>query len=161
MLRGNYTARIDSKGRLKVPGLFRRYVEEKYGSACYVTSLTGECVRIYPMPEWEAIEQRLSLLPSMDPARRKFLDRTNYYGQQSAMDTQGRVLIHPLLRKIAAVADCAIRNLGVGSERSAVSSFDKFKAVCSARLRIAVSALLTANGSEFTLSSLNEIAGRC
>ena len=103
MLRGNYTARIDSKGRLKVPGLFRRYVEEKYGSACYVTSLTGECVRIYPMPEWEAIEQRLSLLPSMDPARRKFLDRTNYYGQQSAMDTQGRVLIHPLLRKSAAV----------------------------------------------------------
>ena len=103
MLRGNYTARIDSKGRLKVPTLFRRYVEEKYGAALYVTSLTGECVRIYPMPEWEAIEQRLSLLPSMDPARRKFLDRTNYYGQQSAMDTQGRVLIHPLLRKSAAV----------------------------------------------------------
>src|SRR5207248_11302336 len=54
------------------------------------------------MPEWEAIEQRLSLLPSMDPARRKFLDRTNYYGQQSSVDTQGRVLIHPLLRKSAA-----------------------------------------------------------
>ena len=109
MLRGNYTARIDSKGRLKVPGLFWLYVEEKYGSACYVTSLTGECVRIYPMPEWEAIEQRLSLLPSMDPARRKFLDRTNYYGQQSAMDTQGRVLIHPLLRKSAqVVGDVAV-----------------------------------------------------
>ncbi|HEV8589447.1 MAG TPA: hypothetical protein VIF81_04040 [Pyrinomonadaceae bacterium] len=109
MLRGNYTARIDSKGRLKVPTLFRRYVEEKYGAALYVTSLTGECVRIYPMPEWEAIEQRLSLLPSMDPARRKFLDRTNYYGQQSAMDTQGRVLIHPLLRKSAqVVGDVAV-----------------------------------------------------
>ena len=103
MLRGNYTARIDSKGRLKVPTLFRRYVEEMYGAALYLTSLTGECVRIYPMPEWEAIEQRLSLLPSMDPARRKFLDRTNYYGQQSSMDAQGRVLIHPLLRKSAAV----------------------------------------------------------
>jgi len=103
VLRGNYTARIDSKGRLKVPTLFRRYVEEKYGSALYLTSLMGDCVRIYPMPEWEAIEQRLSLLPSMDPARRKFLDRANYYGQQSSMDTQGRVLIHPLLRKSAAV----------------------------------------------------------
>jgi len=109
MLRGNYTARIDSKGRLKVPTLFRRYVAEKYGSALYLTSLTGECVRIYPMPEWEAIEQRLALLPSMDPARRKFLDRTNYYGQQSAMDTQGRVLIHPLLRKSAqVVGDVAV-----------------------------------------------------
>ena len=92
-----------------MPTLFRRYVEEKYGAALYVTSLTGECVRIYPMPEWEAIEQRLSLLPSMDPARRKFLDRTNYYGQQSAMDTQGRVLIHPLLRKSAqVVGDVAV-----------------------------------------------------
>ena len=103
MLRGNYPARIDSKGRLKVPTAFRRYLEEKHGSAVYLTSLTGECVRIYPMPEWEAIEKRLALLPSMDPARRKFLDRTNYYGQQSSMDSQGRVLIHPLLRKSAAV----------------------------------------------------------
>jgi len=109
VLRGNYPARIDSKGRLKVPGLFRRYVDEKYGSQFHVTSLTGECVRIYPMPEWEAIEQRLSLLPSMDPARRKFIDRTNYFGQQSAMDTQGRILIHPLLRKSAqVVGDVAV-----------------------------------------------------
>jgi MraZ protein len=103
MLRGNYTARMDSKGRLKVPTPFRRLVEEKHGTAVYVTSLTGENVRIYPLPEWEAIEQRLALLPSMDPARRKFLDRTNYYGQQMAMDGQGRILIHPLLRKSAGI----------------------------------------------------------
>jgi MraZ protein len=103
MLRGNYTARIDSKGRLKVPTPFRRLVEEKHGTGLYVTSLTGESVRIYPLPEWEAIEQRLSLLPSMDPARRKFLDRTNYYGQQTTLDGHGRVLIHPLLRKSAGV----------------------------------------------------------
>ncbi|HEX8494543.1 MAG TPA: division/cell wall cluster transcriptional repressor MraZ [Pyrinomonadaceae bacterium] len=103
MLRGNYTARIDPKGRLKVPTPFRRIVEEKHGVGVYVTSLTGENVRIYPLPEWEAIEQRLALLPSMDPARRKFLDRTNYYGQQTAMDGQGRILIHPLLRKSAGI----------------------------------------------------------
>jgi MraZ protein len=103
MLRGNYTARIDPKGRLKVPTPFRRLVEEKHGTGLYVTSLTGESVRIYPLPEWESIEQRLALLPSMDPARRKFLDRTNYYGQQTTLDAQGRVLIHPLLRKSAGV----------------------------------------------------------
>jgi MraZ protein len=39
----------------------------------------------------------------MDPARRKFLDRTNYFGQQSTIDGQGRILIHPLLRKSAGV----------------------------------------------------------
>ncbi len=101
MLRGNYTARLDPKGRLKVPTAFRRYIEEKYGAEFYVTSLTGEAARLYPLPEWEAIEQRLALLPSMDPARRKFLERTNYYGQQTSMDAQGRVLIHPLLRRSA------------------------------------------------------------
>jgi MraZ protein len=103
MLRGHYLARIDSKGRLKVPTSYRRFIEEKHGSAVYVTSLTGECVRVYPLPEWEAIEQRLLALPSMDPVRRKFLDRTNYYGQQAAMDSQGRFLIHPLLRRSAGV----------------------------------------------------------
>src|SRR5882724_11119019 len=103
MLRGNHPARIDPKGRLKVPTPFRRFLEEKHGSKLYITSLTGDCVLVYSLPEWEAIEQRLSLLPSMDPARRKFLDRTNYYGQQAEMDNQGRVLIHPLLRNSASV----------------------------------------------------------
>ena len=104
MLRGNYTARIDLKGRFKVPTAFRRFIEEKYSTPeFYVTSLTGECVRLYPLPEWESIEQRLALLPSMDPARRKFLDRTNYYGHQAELDGQGRLLIHPLLRKSAGV----------------------------------------------------------
>ena len=104
MLRGNYTARVDEKGRLKIPTAFRRHIEEKYTTQeVYVTSLNGDCVRIYPLPEWESIEQRLALLPSMDPARRKFLDRTNYYGQQATFDGQGRVLVHPLLRKASGV----------------------------------------------------------
>src|SRR5687767_16012975 len=103
MLRGNYTARIDVKGRLKVPTEFRRLIDEKHGKDLYIPSLTGECLRIYPLPAWESIEQRLSLLPSMDPARRKFLDRTNYYEQQATIHGQGRVLILPLLRKSAEV----------------------------------------------------------
>jgi MraZ protein len=103
MLRGNHTARIDAKGRLKVPTQFRRLIDEKHGTEFYVTSISGDNVLLYPLPEWELIEQRLSLLPSMDPARRKFLDRVNYYGQQQTMDAHGRVLIHPLLRKSAGV----------------------------------------------------------
>jgi DNA-binding transcriptional regulator/RsmH inhibitor MraZ len=68
MLRGNYTARIDPKGRLKVPTPFRRLIEDKHGGEFYITSLTGENVRIYALKEWESIEERLSLLPTMDPA---------------------------------------------------------------------------------------------
>lgn len=86
-----------------MPTAFRREMEERHGREFYVTSLTGESVRLYPLPEWELIEQRLALLPSMDPARRKFLDRANYYGQEAVLDGQGRILIHPLLRKLAGV----------------------------------------------------------
>lgn len=92
---------MDDKGRLKVPTTFKRFIEEKYGTQFFVTSLTGENVWIYPLPEWESIEQRLLILPSMDISKRKFLERTNFFGQQTDMDAQGRVLIHPLLRKSA------------------------------------------------------------
>ena len=104
MLRGNYTTRVDEKGRLKVPAVFRRYIEERHGAECYLTSLTGENIRLYPLVEWENIEQRLALLPTMDTARRRFLDRTNYYGQQAAIDNQGRILVHPLLRRSANIS---------------------------------------------------------
>lgn len=102
MLRGSYTATIDDKGRVKVPASFQRSLNELYGKTeFYITSLDGECARIYPLSEWEIIETKLAMLPSMDPAKRKFLDRVNYYGQVQSLDAQGRLLIHQLLRGAA------------------------------------------------------------
>jgi MraZ protein len=98
MLRGNYTTRIDEKGRIKIPAAFRDIILQKYGSEFFVTSLDGDHVRLYPLPEWEKIEQRLAQLPEMDPVKEKFLRVTNFYGRQATMDGQGRILIHPPLR---------------------------------------------------------------
>ena len=104
MLRGNYAAKIDDKGRLKIPNAFRALVEKAHGSELFVTSLTGESVRIYPMPVWLALEERLSRAPSTHPARGKFLDRVNYFGQTAEIDAQGRVVIHQRLRESAGMA---------------------------------------------------------
>ena len=52
MLRGNYSAKIDDKGRLKIPNAFRALVEDQHGAGLYLTSVTGEAGRIYPMPGW-------------------------------------------------------------------------------------------------------------
>ncbi|HET8678369.1 MAG TPA: division/cell wall cluster transcriptional repressor MraZ [Blastocatellia bacterium] len=104
MLRGNYTVRMDEKGRIKLPAAYRRYIDEHYGSDFYVTSLTGEYARLYPMQEWQAIEEKLQSRGTEDITVKKFLNRTNYYGQNSEMDSQGRLLIHPLLRTSAALA---------------------------------------------------------
>ena len=101
MLRGNSPARIDAKGRLKVPSAFRTLIEEQYGVELFVTSLSGESVRIYPMSVWNEIERKLAGVPSALPARNRFFDRVNYFGQMAELDKQGRVLIHPRLRDAA------------------------------------------------------------
>ncbi len=104
MFRGNAPARIDEKGRLKVPNAFRTFIEAKYGRELFLTSLSGEYVRIYPMPVWLEIEQKLAEMPSTNPARLRFLDRINYFGQTGELDGQGRVLVPVRLREAATMS---------------------------------------------------------
>ena len=101
MLRGNAPARIDDKGRLKVPNAFRSLLESKYGRELFLTSLSGEYVSIYPMPVWLELEEKLGSMPSTNPSRIRFLDRVNYYGQYGELDAQGRVIIPMRLREAA------------------------------------------------------------
>jgi MraZ protein len=102
-LRGSSPARIDGKGRLKVPTIFRGAIQDQQGDDVFVTSVTGECVRIYPLSTWLAIEQKLVHMPANHPSRLKFLDRVNYYGQTGELDAQGRVVIPAHLRESAAI----------------------------------------------------------
>ena len=83
--------------------MFRGVIHDQKGPDVFVTSLTGECVRIYPMTVWLATEQKLTQMPANHPARLKFLDRVNYYGQTSELDSQGRIVIPPLLRDSASI----------------------------------------------------------
>jgi MraZ protein len=102
-LRGSSAARIDDKGRLKVPTVFRALIRDGQGADVFVTSVTGESVRIYPLAAWLEIEQKLLQMPGNHPARLKFLDRVNYYGLTGELDAQGRVVIPPHLRESASI----------------------------------------------------------
>jgi MraZ protein len=104
VFRGNAPARIDDKGRLKVPNAFRALLEQKYGRELFLTSLTGEYVRLYPMPVWLEIEEKLGAIPTTHPSKLRFLDRANYFGQAGELDVQGRVLIPVRLRDAATMA---------------------------------------------------------
>jgi MraZ protein len=102
-LRGSAPTRIDDKGRLKIPTLFRSLMQDHPGPDVFVTSVTGESVRIYPMSVWVEVEQRLSKMPASHPSRLKFLDRVSYYGQESELDPQARIVVPPLLRDSASI----------------------------------------------------------
>jgi len=109
MFRGNHPARVDEKGRLKLPADFKRRVDEAYGPQFFITSKDGKRAELYPMREWEKVEEKLASIPSMDPAKKKFLDVTNYYGQVVEFDSNGRLLLPQTLREKAnLVADVAV-----------------------------------------------------
>src|SRR5260221_7244303 len=103
MFRGNHPTRVDEKGRLKVPAEFKRLIDEKYGAQFYITSLDGKVAQVYPFEEWQRIEEKLARLSNFNPTKKKFLNRTNYYGQQVEIDGQGRLLIPALLRDSAGI----------------------------------------------------------
>jgi len=103
MFRGNHPTRVDEKGRLKVPAEYKRVIDEKYAQRFYITSVDGVSAQIYPFEEWERIEQKLASLSTFNPTKKKFLTRTNYYGQVVEMDGQGRLLVPQTLREAAQI----------------------------------------------------------
>src|ERR1043166_4228681 len=102
---GHAPAKVDDKGRLKIPAEFRKIIEQKFGPDCFITSTDGERALIYPMPVWYDYQARLAKVPSASVAKSKLLERLNYFGQASTMDPQGRVLVPVVLRNVAAIAD--------------------------------------------------------
>jgi transcriptional regulator MraZ len=94
-LRGNSPAKVDEKGRLKIPSVFLEELKE-YGTRFYITSPNGESARIYPLKVWGEIEDQLAVKSGKE--KRKFLMATSYYGAVTELDGQGRVLLPAVLR---------------------------------------------------------------
>ena len=102
---GHAPAKVDDKGRIKVPTSFRRVIEEKYGPDCFITSVDGDRALIFPLPVWDDLQGHLSKVPSASQAKAKYLERVNYYGQLSTMDSQGRLLVPAVLRNVAGITE--------------------------------------------------------
>lgn len=105
VLMGHAPAKVDEKGRLKIPAGFRKLIEDKFGGDCFITSRDGEKALIYPMPVWADFHARLAKVPSASVAKTKLLELMNYYGQVSTIDAQGRVLVPTILRNVAGISD--------------------------------------------------------
>jgi MraZ protein len=105
VLMGHSPAKVDEKGRLKIPAGFRKIIEERYGGECFITSMDGERALVYPLAVWFEFQSRLAKVPSTSLAKAKLLERVNYFGQVSQLDAQGRVLVPQVLRDVAGIAE--------------------------------------------------------
>jgi MraZ protein len=112
MFRGNHPAKVDEKGRLKVPAAFKQLMDAANVTQFYITSTNGKSAEIWPLPEWEKVEARLAKASALNIAVKTFMNLVNYYGQQVEMDSQGRLLMPQILRAKASL-DAEVTVIGM------------------------------------------------
>ena len=101
MFRGASALTLDAKGRMAVPAKFRQRLIESCQGQLVITMYQDPCLFVYPLPEWERVEQRLSDLSALDEAAQAIRRLMIGHAHDVEMDGAGRVLVPPLLRDLA------------------------------------------------------------
>jgi MraZ protein len=113
VFRGVAQLNLDSKGRLAVPSRFRDALAARCSGHLVVTADSDRCLLVYPLPDWEPIEQKLMALSSFNAQIRELQRRLVGYAEDVVMDATGRILVPPALRRYAQL-DKAVVLVGQG-----------------------------------------------
>ena len=102
MFRGVTSISIDNKGRLAIPTRYRAELREKHQGVLVCTvDIRQPCLLLYPLHEWETVEQKLLALSNFDPMQRRIQRVMQGFATECEMDTTGRILLSPTLRQHA------------------------------------------------------------
>ena len=113
MFRGISNLTLDAKGRLAMPARYRERLAETCRGQLVVTIDRDHCLLIYPLPEWEALEERLVRLPSLNPQARELQRLLLGHATEAELDGHSRLLLPPELRGFAGLErDVVLLGLG-------------------------------------------------
>jgi MraZ protein len=116
MFRGINAINVDVKGRVAVPKKYRASLAAQASGTVVITIDTEEaCLLMYPLVEWEKIEEKIQALPSFNPATRRIQRLLIGHATEVDLDGQGRVLLPPMLREHAAL-DKKVVMIGQGKK---------------------------------------------
>lgn len=101
MFRGASQVAIDGKGRVAIPTRYRDHLTALCAGQMIVTVDRDQCLLVYPLPAWEAVEVELMQLANLDRHARQLQRLLMGYATEVAMDGQGRLQLTPPLRKFA------------------------------------------------------------
>ncbi|MDH3761733.1 MAG: division/cell wall cluster transcriptional repressor MraZ [Gammaproteobacteria bacterium] len=100
--RGVSNLNLDAKGRIVLPARYRERLVEFCRSQLIVTIDTDQpCLLIYPLPEWELIEEKIEALPSFNPTTRRIQRLLIGHATEVEVDANGRMLLSTPLRDYA------------------------------------------------------------
>ena len=106
--RGINNLTLDAKGRMAMPSRYRERLLEICGGRIVVTVDRDHCLLVYPLPEWERIEEQLVNLPSLNKQARLLQRLLIGYATECEIDTQGRILLPTMLREFAGLNKKAV-----------------------------------------------------
>ena len=101
LFRGFNPINLDEKGRLAVPTRYRAELRDCCEQQLVLTVSPDKCLLLYPLPEWEEIERKISKLSSLNKKAKRLQRLLIGHATECEMDGQGRVLIAEPLRKFA------------------------------------------------------------
>ena len=99
MFRGVNTINLDAKGRMAMPARYRELLSDKYAGRLVATvDFSGQCLLLYPIDEWDVIQQKVEGLSSFDRASRQVQRMLIGHAHDVEMDSSGRILLPQILR---------------------------------------------------------------
>lgn len=102
MFRGASAVNLDTKGRIAIPTRYRpEILSQNEGKMVCTVDIRQPCLLLYPLDEWEVIEQKLLGLSNFDPAQRSLQRVMLGYATECELDNAGRILISGPLRQHA------------------------------------------------------------
>ncbi len=100
-VRGVANLNLDAKGRMSFPSRFRDRLNRFCDGEIVMTADPERCLLIYPLPEWEVIEDKLMALPTLNEHARSLQRVYLGHASEAQLDGSGRVLLPPPLREFA------------------------------------------------------------
>jgi MraZ protein len=108
MFRGSFEHNVDSKGRVSVPSKFRDIIAERYEGKLVLSIDLDRCVTVYPLEEWERVEEKIRSVPQMQKEVKDYMRFVFSAATECELDRQGRILIPPALRERAGISKSVV-----------------------------------------------------
>jgi len=120
MFRGHFEHAVDDKGRVAVPIPFREELTRLQDDRLVATKYLidgNRCLDVYPLSAWRRLDSSRLAKSRVDPRYVRFRNVYVSGAHELAIDSQGRVLLPPLLREYA----------GIASDVMVTGDVDKFR----------------------------------
>jgi MraZ protein len=99
MFAGSFDCRMDRQGLVAIPSAFRRKTEDSGDS--FVLTFFDDAIAGYPRGTWLSLEKQVLSLPAFSKKARSLSRVLASRAHESRVDTQGRILVPPALRRLA------------------------------------------------------------